>query len=196
VSLVHWIALSLSALLAPPAIAPEIVWVDVARLSPMARDAALREASEVLARVGLAPRWRVTAPGAVLSDDRLVVVLVAEDRAGSGRTGRVLGACRRQQRARVWIYLENVAWTLGMPDVRRPRPGEALRIGRAIGRIVAHEVIHAAAPDLGHARHGVMAASFGRRELLTNRLDVDEQTVQAVRRSLAVQRASLTPPRS
>lgn len=194
--LAQWIALSLAALAAPPAVRPEVALVDVAGVPPLVRDAALREAAEVLARTGLEPRWRVTAPGAVLSDDRLVVVLVEDDNADPGRTSRILGACQRRQRARIWIFLRNVAWALGMPDVRRMRPEAALRVGRAIGRIVAHEVIHAVAPELGHARSGVMAASFGRQELLANRLDVDAGTVQAVRRSLAVQRASLAPPRS
>ena len=194
---VHWMALSLSALSAPRTRAPEVVWIDLANVPALAEEAARREAAAVLASVGLTPGWRVGHAEDVFGSDVLPVVLLPQDRsAGRGGPRRVLGACLPGKVGRVWVYLDNLAWTMGLPGHDGLRPEQAVRMGRAIGRIVAHEMIHAAAPGLDHARHGIMAASFGRSELLTNRLDVDAATIQALGQALSARRASSRPPTS
>jgi hypothetical protein len=194
VGLVHWIALSLSALAGPATPGPDVVWIDLANVPTLAQEAALREAAAVLARAGVTQRWRVSRPEEGVNDGELAVVLLRKDYASRGRTIRILGACTRSPRARVWIFLDNMAWTVGVPSLDRLlRPEQASRIGRAIGRIVAHEVIHAVAPGLEHARSGLMAARLDRDDLLANRLDVDAATIRALRLALAFRRASSTP---
>ena len=42
---------------------------------------------------------------------------------------------------------------------------ERAHFGRALGRVAAHEIVHALLPDRPHDRAGLMARSLGRREL-------------------------------
>lgn len=191
-ALASWFALSLSALIAPPARGPDVVWIDLAQVPLLAQQSAVREAAALLAGVGITQRWRPGGADRAVNEGELAVVLLREDMAGRGRATRVLGACSRRPQARVWVYLENLAWAVGATDFDRLRPNEAALIGRAIGRIVAHEVIHAVAPALEHARSGLMAASFNRSHLLANRLDMDAASLRWLRLALAL-RASLTP---
>lgn len=195
VALAHWLTLSLSALAAPRAPAPEVVWIDLANVPALAREEARREAIRVLETVGIAPGWRSGRSEDVLVAGEIPVVLLPQDRSFRGGP-RVLGACLPRRAGRVWVFLDTLAWVLGLPGGSGPRPERALALGRAIGRIVAHEVIHAVAPGLEHARTGIMAATLGRSQLLTARLEVDAVTRGALRRSIALGRASSTPPTS
>jgi hypothetical protein len=110
----------------------------------------------------------------------------------------VLGACSPHSTApRAWVYLDNLAWAMGVPGHDQPLTLEQMhRLGRAIGRIVAHEVIHAVAPAVRHSRSGIMSPRLGRRDLLAHYLPVDGATRRGVRAVLAAARASAVPPRS
>ena len=198
-ALVPWMALSLSALIAPrTAPSPDVVWIDLAGMPALAVDAARREASSVLQDVGLVPRWRVGAAHDQLGPHELPVVLMRRDHSSRKGEERVLGACTpRSSSPRAWVYLDNLAWAMGVPSPDGPLTAEqAIRLGRAIGRIVAHEVIHAVAPAVGHARSGIMSPRFDRRDLLALHVPVDAGTRRGVQAVLATARASSTPPRS
>jgi hypothetical protein len=185
--------LSLSALVAPrTAPAPEVVWIDLAGVPAVAQEAARREARAVLQETGFALRWRAGAARDLIGPRELPVVLLQRDRSARPGGARVLGACApRSANPRVWVYLDNLAWTLGVRGSEGPLPaGQAVMLGRAIGRIVAHEVIHAVAPVLEHAPAGIMAARFDRRDLLSMRLGVDERTRRGVQAVLAAARSA------
>jgi hypothetical protein len=191
--------LSLSALMAAVTTpVPDVVWMDLARLPALAREAARREALAVLADAGLNPRWRVGRAQDLIRPHELTVTLLPHDRAAREGGARVMGACHaRAGGARVWIYLDAVSWTLGLPADDRPQtPEQAFRLGRALGRIVAHEFIHAVAPAVGHARSGVMAARLGRGELTAGRLRVDAQTRRAMHGALSAARPAMAVPGS
>lgn len=194
-----WLALSVAALVAPRTTpAPEVVWIDLAGVPPAALQAARREAAVVLEDVGLSPRWRVGAAQDQLGAHDLPVVLLRRDHSARRGSERVLGACTpRADSPRAWVYLENLAWAMGVPAYDGPMTIEqSTRLGRAIGRIVAHEVIHAVAPALGHARSGIMSPRFNRRDLLSVYLPVDGATRRGVRAVLAAAGASSAAPRS
>jgi hypothetical protein len=198
-TLMPWLALSAAALVAPRTTpAPEVVWIDLAGVPIAAQEMARHEAAAVLADVGLSPSWRVGAAQEQLGAHDLPVVLLRRDHAARAGAPRVLGACTpRSGSPRAWVYLDNLAWALGLgtPDGPLTLQQSAL-LGRAIGRIVAHEVIHAVAPALAHARTGLMAPRFNRAALVSLRMPVDGVTRQGVRAVLAAARASSTPPRS
>jgi hypothetical protein len=185
--------LSLSALVAPrTAAAPEVVWIDLAGVPAVAEDAARREARAVLQEAGIALRWRVGAAADLIGPRELPVVLLPRDVAARPGGPRVLGACApRSSNPRVWVYLANLAWTMGLHAYGEPLPAtQATALGRAIGRIVAHEVIHAVAPAVGHARAGIMSARFDRRDLTSARMDVDQATRRGVRAVLGAARVA------
>ena len=91
----------------------------------------------------------------------------------------------------VWVYLDGVKAALGLDgSVRR---GHASRqasraIATAVGRVAAHEVIHALAPYQPHAAHGLMRSSLGRTALLgpQRRLWVGAQFLFAVQSALTI----------
>jgi hypothetical protein len=198
-ALMHWLALSAAALVAPRTTpAPQVVWIDLAGVPAAAQEAARHEAAAVLEDVGLTPRWRVGAAQDLLGPHDLPVVLLRHDHSARKGHQRVLGACTpRSGSPRAWVYLENLAWAMGVPAYDGPMTlQQSARLGRAIGRIVAHEVIHAVAPALGHASSGVMSPRFSRNDLLSLHLPVDGATRRGVRAVLAAARASSTAPRS
>ena len=198
-ALMHWLALSVAALVAPRTTpAPEVVWIDLADVPAVAQEAARREAAAVLGDVGLSPTWRVGAARDLLGAHDLPVVLLRRDHASRGGASRVLGACSpRSGTPRAWVYLENLTWALGMGAYDGPLTlDQSSRLGRAIGRIVAHEVIHAVAPALGHARSGLMSPRFSRNDLLSVYLPVDGATRRGLSAVLAAARASSAAPRS
>jgi hypothetical protein len=174
-------ALSLSALMAPAPVL-DVAWMDLAGVGALAQEVARREAAAVLKGVGLAPRWRTARAHDLIGPRELTVVLLPRDHAARGRPRRVLGACLPGSgTARVWVYLDAMAWALGLPPPTGTQtPEQAFRLGRAIGRVVAHEFIHAVAPAVPHARDGIMAASLGRGELLAARATVDPATRRGV----------------
>ena len=71
---------------------------------------------------------------------------------------------------------------------RRPWPERgprAARLGRALGRILAHELLHAVVPDLPHTRHGLMAPRLSRRMLLAPGVGFDETVKRRLLRAFA-----------
>jgi hypothetical protein len=198
-ALVPWMVLSLSVLVAPRTTpAPDVVWMDLAGVPALSEEAARREAAKVLLEVGLLPRWRVGTARDVVGPHELPVVLLRRDRSARRGADPVLGACNaRSSSPRAWVYLDNLTWAMGVASVDGALTAEqAVRLGRAIGRIVAHEVIHAVAPGVEHARSGIMSARFDRRDLLAAHLPVDVGTRRMVQAFLSAASASSTPPRS
>jgi len=90
------------------------------------------------------------------------------------------------------VFLSNIRWTLGQ-DPRMPRvtPQQASELGVALSRVVAHEVIHAIAPDEPHAASGLMHHSMDRSFLVRGRARIDEDCARTFVRHLG---ELLTPP--
>jgi hypothetical protein len=52
---------------------------------------------------------------------------------------------------------------------------------RAVARVLAHELVHAAAPELPHAEGGLLKARLTRRALLESHVSLDETVARALR---------------
>lgn len=61
----------------------------------------------------------------------------------------------------------------------------ALDVGRAFGRVVAHEVVHALAPDHKHSGWGILGHVQDKRSLVQPELRIHESAGEAVRAGLA-----------
>jgi hypothetical protein len=162
----------------PPAPADKpavrMVWVDVQGVARTVRAVAFMESRELLASAGIEAKWetsdgrgRTTIPG------EFQVVVLAEPIATLGPL--VMGAA--QSRAdgssrNVWVFLAGVRAALGLRGpVRGPlAPPDALLLGRAVGRVILHEVVHATAPERPHSLDGLMARCLGRATLARPRL--------------------------
>jgi hypothetical protein len=168
-----------------------LVWIDPSGTAPYAYETARDEATASLREAGIEARWRRGAPSQVLRADEVAVVLLAGGAPQSQPHRRILGAAKKGEDAvaAVWIYVAAVKWTLGLERPRFPALTTTQRIalGRALGRVAAHETIHALLPRLPHAETGLMSEQFDRVSLLAPRLPVDART-RAALGELAVQR--------
>jgi hypothetical protein len=187
------VALLLSGVAVPAADpAAHVVWIDMAHTPPLAERVAQEEAARLLNQLGVTVRWRHGAPGDVLDEGEFAVILLSRDRAARPGTF-VLGACNSLSTTpRAWVFLSSLQWALSLPSL--DSPAEGTRLGTALGRIVAHEIVHALAPSLQHARDGLMAPRLDRTALLQPQMAIDPATRRVVRGLAvagAVARASL-----
>jgi hypothetical protein len=149
-----------------------LVWIDVLDSAPFAFQGAARETSAILTAAGVETAWTLGDVSTVTTGDELKIVLMAGATNGAHLPAHVMGGTRRgAQSHTTWVYLSNVLWALGLHDkgARRLSIQEEEHLARALGRVVAHEIVHAVAPDLPHSPHGLMAGSLGRAFLLQPR---------------------------
>ena len=76
-----------------------------------------------------------------------------------------------------------------------PKKGPAaIRFGRALGRVLAHELVHAIAPDCPHTGSGLMSARLTRWMLTSPEADFDEIARAYLRRGAAAYGGGRTAP--
>lgn len=191
------LAATLEADAAPPRI--DLTWIDPTNALPDAVADVVEEVALIFEPLGLAVACRSVGPGELIPPSPLRVILLDDDR---GRAdGRVMGLTPRDPDGThaLWVLLPNIKRALGLdPERRRPLGrGDALRLARAIGRVVAHEVVHVLAPGLRHAGRGLMAESLGRTALVGARPLLDPESVRAVLAAYGVdERRASKPGRS
>jgi hypothetical protein len=171
-----------------------LVWIDVVGSAPFAYAAASREAAAILAAAGVDAEWTAGDPSTVTGDTELKIVLMAAAAYGAGLPERVMGSTLRGGQSRtVWIYLSNVLRALGLPhrSARDLGRSQQEQVARALGRVIAHEIVHAVAPDLPHSRAGLMAHAIGGSLLLQARVALAPAEQRALRAGVA---AFLAPP--
>jgi hypothetical protein len=104
------------------------------------------------------------------------VIVLPTDPLPHRRNRKVLGLVMRDQKPSraIWSFLDSLHWTLGSEARMPSAPGAAEALGVALGRVVAHEIVHAIAPDEPHARSGLMSHSLNRTFLLGKQVRLDE----------------------
>jgi hypothetical protein len=152
---------------APRVAAPHLrlVWIDVLGSAPYAFRSAALETAAILADAGVIAAWTLGDASTVTAADELKVVLMAGVANGARLPEHVMGGTRGGARSHTtWIYLSNVLWALGLQDkaTRGLSLQEEEQVARALGRVVAHEIVHAVAPDVAHSQGGLMARELGR----------------------------------
>jgi hypothetical protein len=162
----------------PPLPTVTVAWVDPERtLSGKSSDAMVEEVDAVFRAIGIGTEVVRTAPGeSIEAVGAIVVPVVALQRQPRGlRPDRVMGLVLRHHAAPspAWVFVDNVRATLG-------RGTTANDLGTAVGRVVAHEVIHALAPGHPHASRGLMAPTLDRGSLLGRRHPLELGCLRAV----------------
>ena len=86
----------------------------------------------------------------------------------------------------VYIFVRNVLRALALnPSMQRiPTHRERQRIGRALGKVVGHEIIHALTPDCTHETEGLMRRALGRYLLLNQRDHLEPKRIESIYRGL------------
>jgi len=185
--------------LLPKSPALHLLWFDPSRtLSTSATEVLSDEVRAIFRGLGVDVAFRVAPPEATYGESsvpEVPIILLKDDPIVSRRSTRVLGlVVRHQEPSRaVWAFLENIRWTLGHDRKGDLAPGARDRaLGLALARVVAHEVIHAMAPEEPHAKVGLMSHSMTRAFLLGGNAPLDARCGQAFLNGLAAR--SPRPP--
>jgi hypothetical protein len=184
---------ALVAVLAAPAAAAEhaptldLVWIDPTRMAPGAYGVMKAESSWVLEGLGAKVSWTEALDGAVLGPESIAVIAVPTHHFVDGEVRHIMGAARpdRSLPPAVWVYPEEVAWALGLDARARGSWGltERTVFGRALARVVSHEVVHALGVPW-HSTRGLMAPRLDRHALTASTIAVDAETVSVLKGTL------------
>jgi hypothetical protein len=174
-------------------------WYDVSGAVPGAFGVTRAEASRLLGRMGIRSEWRRgrTGEGGAPEEIRVIVLNRPGRRAGASRS--TMGAVQRGGVApSLWVYLPSVITALGWSPAAIG-PGSALgrrrELGLALGRVVAHEIVHLLAPQLPHAG-GLMSSSLNRKQLLAAEIPIDAEVLAAVPATLRAETGGAPPPQT
>jgi hypothetical protein len=159
-----------------------LAWVDVAGDGAEAvfEDAA-RELADIFSDAHIAIDWRRAQPGeGIVESDVHVIVLES----GTNLPRQVMGAARHSDHPphSLRVFLRHIRETLGLD----PRPDafilpcDRAALGRAVGRVIAHEIIHVYAPEHGHETEGLMRPSLDAEFLRQERVHLATAAVKAV----------------
>ncbi|MCL4817989.1 MAG: hypothetical protein KJ067_02575 [Vicinamibacteria bacterium] len=160
------------------------VFVDVEGALPRLAASAMRdEAVRSLRKAGVELDWRQARVDESFDGTRHKVVLLRRAPAALARRctmGSVIAGPDAPRAA--WIYLDSVLRALRLPAaVEQMGLASTRDLGVALGKVAAHELIHAMVPELPHAASGLMSANMGRSSLISATLPVDEATRAALR---------------
>jgi hypothetical protein len=145
-----------------------LVWLD--EQLPIFRETMTREVERIFGDIGVNIRWKVVQPDSVyrlgLEDLNLHVFLQDVSlRAVRGRERPVMGAVNALPGDGRWIFMSfpGVLETLGLTpsSTTLHRIDVKHEISTALGRVLAHEIVHVIDPDIPHASDGLMCASLG-----------------------------------
>jgi hypothetical protein len=176
--------------------AVRLVWTDPAGVAVGVDTLARDEARSVLRRMGVAVSWRRGPAGEATRPGEVRVILL--DRGAlRGPLTPVLGATPSHFAAApfVWVHVPGVRAVMGLSPQGLGAaldPAAARGLAVALGRVVAHEVVHALVPSVPHGT-GLMSATLNRRQLVAATLPVDPEVSLAVRAAL---RGEPSPPRA
>jgi hypothetical protein len=164
-----------------------LVWIDPVGVALGLEAVARGEASSLLQDMGASVTWRRHRPGEEARPLEVRVILLDRPAARGSRTS-VLGATppHFDTAPFVWVHMPGVRAALGLPP-RGPammaEPAAARALAIALGRVVAHEVVHALAPAVPHGK-GLMSATLNRNQLTASSIPVEADVVQAFQTAL------------
>jgi hypothetical protein len=169
-----------------------VAWQDPTGCARGLEPIALAEVARLLGRMGVGVQWRLDSCFDPEVPGEVRVVLLDRARPAAGRL--VLGASPAVRGARpvAWVHLPSVRRGLGDHlewQSWRFDQRERRTLGIAIGRVAAHEIVHAVAPEVPHGQ-GLMSARLDRDLLTGPPPRLDREVALAVRRALAAGRGA------
>jgi hypothetical protein len=183
--------------------APELTLVlfDLARAISGMHGVLRAEVESVFAPTGIAIEYREGELGTTLGADgrqgRELAVIVLPDAPAPLRGRSILGLVPGNggsTPAAIWAFAQPTRATLRLPERAEPDAADRALLARALGRVVAHEVVHALAPQLPHSVGGLMRHSLNREDLLGPLPAVSEGSLRAIRLSLSPGPARVSAP--
>ena len=137
-----------------------LLWHDGYRLASHSLGAMSREVERIFSEIGVEVCWHDGSHGLWRENEppgsmAIRLVLLRVDSSDWGHEEQVMGAAVRNQETpgrthTVFVFLPNVLRTLGLHS--DANVGRWRQVARALGRVLAHEIVHAVAP--GHPHRG------------------------------------------
>lgn len=164
-----------------------LVWFDPSDVASGTESVARAEAAALLTRMGVTVSWQRSTSAEVIRSGEIWVTLIGEGpQPASGPL--VLGATSRGQSVAsvVWVRVPNVRAALGISRTRSVMaltPIERRALAVAIGRVIAHEVVHARVPSIRHGT-GLMSGSLSRRQLTAGSIPFEPEVAFALQAAL------------
>jgi hypothetical protein len=163
-----------------------LVWMDPARVGVGTEAGARDETRSLLRKMGATVSWRRGEAGEAASPGEVRVILL--DRATDNSGKMVLGATpsRFEVAPLIWVHVPSVRAVIGL-DPRGTAfttpPPAARALAVALGRVVAHELVHALAPSVPHGT-GLMSAELTYRQLTAPRIPFESEVGLALQAAL------------
>jgi hypothetical protein len=113
--------------------------------------------------------------------------------ARSSIQSRTLGAAPRAatSHSAVWVYWGSIRDEIGIHhDNGWLTVAECFDLAHALGHVAAHEIVHVLAPEVPHAKDGLMAETLARAELLMSIVPMDARSAEMLRAHVAMQGAT------
>lgn len=156
----------------------ELVLFDRTRLSQDVRYRLEQETAAILSELGAEAVWlepvpdrRLWAPGTEIQ------ILLSSSRPQVwGYEATVMGGVlptHQQPRRQIVVFPARVAEVLRRPGRYRDRSSGSPRLAVGLGRVIAHEIVHAVAPEHSHASKGIMRGRHDSASLLEPETSMD-----------------------
>jgi hypothetical protein len=182
---------AVSVLAAPPSIPVTAIVVPDGRYSSVAIREMGREAAHILKQSGVVLHWHLREPTLVVNGRLVVVKLLGRcDMDGSPAflTPGPLGWAHEVDGAVIPftdLACDNIRGAVQSAVVGGNQLRGNILLGRAMGRVLAHELYHVVADTSQHGLDGVTQAALTSRELTTGSLELQASQVAAVQRGLS-----------
>ena len=177
----------------PPAAAPlapssslRLVWMDPTGVGVGTEAVARDEACSLLRKMGATVSWRRGDVREPARPGEVRVILLDRTTESSGKA--VLGATppRFEAAPLIWVHVLSVRAVLGLDphgSAFTTAPPAARALAIALGRVVAHELVHALAPSIPHGT-GLMSSELTYRQLTAPSIPFGAEVGLAVQAAL------------
>jgi hypothetical protein len=145
-----------------------------------------REAAHILKQSGLSLRWRVGVPAQSVSGMLVVVKLLGRCEMDGSPAHLVPGPLGWAHEVDGTVLpfsdlaCDNLRGAVESALAAGNQPGGNVLLGRAMGRVLAHELYHILAGTSVHGRDGIAQAAFSARQLTSGPLELGAREVAAV----------------
>jgi hypothetical protein len=170
----------------------ELMWHDAYQLLPRTFSTMSREVDRIFGEFGVEVSWKKADQEEVdleaFADPlSLYVVLLPSRAEGLGLKKNVMGIAtyREGQKGSVYVFFPEVVRALNCRSRLTEPEGPRMKslIARALGRVIAHEVVHVLAPYHPHTTGGLLNQELPRRYLILpeSGVHLDRESAQVVR---------------
>jgi len=173
-------------------------WLDPDQRLQSGFDTMAQEVNFIFGQIGVEVEWKL---GDGRTIDRkpgeILVILQPASPPGLILSAGTMGAVSRQKESRhiVFVFHQEVAEAIGVAlhAPYRITPLQRHELATAVGRVVAHEVIHAVAPAHPHGAEGIMQHRLSELQLVRGKLEISPRCLSAFVEGLLPETEAPTP---